>query len=137
MDVAGAVIEPEFRKLVVPGVRLAGAIERHFPDLRPVRPLSILGRGFRSVAVETPGGVVLRVGHSPDAASDYAKEWQIVRFLAGHLPEHTRRTVERLCGWAAGEVVSVVREARAALPGRRGRAIALRNLAAKRPPNSL
>lgn len=36
--------------------------------------------------------------------------------LAGHLPEHARRTVERLSGLAAGEVVSVVREARAALP---------------------
>ncbi len=37
--------------------------------------------------------------------------------LAGHLPEHTQKTVERLCGLAAGEVVSIVREARAALPG--------------------
>jgi len=36
--------------------------------------------------------------------------------LAGHLPEHTQRTVERLCGLGAGEVVSIVREARAALP---------------------
>ena len=65
--------------------RLASAFERHFPDLRPVRPLSILGRGFRSVAVETPGGVVLRVGQSPDAANDYAREWRIGRYLAGHL----------------------------------------------------
>ena len=67
--------------------RLATAFEQHLPDLRPVRPLSVLGRGFRSVAVETPGGVVLRVGQSPDAADDYTKEWQIGRFLAGHVPD--------------------------------------------------
>lgn len=54
--------------------RLAVAIERVFPELRPSRPLSLLGRGFRSVAVETPNGVVLRVGQSPDAAEDYARE---------------------------------------------------------------
>ncbi len=36
--------------------------------------------------------------------------------LAGHLPRHTQRTVERLAGIGAREVVSVVREARAALP---------------------
>ena len=66
--------------------RLASAFERQFPELRPVRPLSVLGRGFRSVALETPGGVVLRVGRSRDAANDYAKEWRIGRFLAEHVP---------------------------------------------------
>jgi len=65
--------------------RLATAIELKFPQLRPVRPLSVLGRGFRSVALETPGGVVLRVGQSPDAANDYAREWRIGRFLAEHM----------------------------------------------------
>jgi len=64
---------------------LADAFERAFPDLRPARPLTVLGRGFRSVALETPGGVVLRVGLSPDAAGDYAKEWRIGRFVAEHL----------------------------------------------------
>lgn len=64
--------------------RLATALEREFPDLRPVRPLSILGRGFRSVALETGGGAVVRVGLSPDAAGDYAKEWGIRRFVASH-----------------------------------------------------
>jgi macrolide phosphotransferase len=65
--------------------RLATAVERRFPDLGPVRPLSVLGRGFRSVALETAGGVVLRVGQSPDAAEDYAKEWRIGSFLAERL----------------------------------------------------
>jgi macrolide phosphotransferase len=60
---------------------LAGAFERKFPDLRPVRPLHTLGSGFRSVAYETSGGVVLQVGRSPDAAEDYAKEWRIGHFL--------------------------------------------------------
>jgi len=64
---------------------LATAIERTFPDLRPARPLRVLGTGFRSLALETPGGVVLRVGRSPDAADDYAKEWRIGPFLAQRL----------------------------------------------------
>ena len=66
--------------------RLASVFERQFPDLRPVRPLSVLGSGFRSVALETPGGVVIRVGQSGDAADDYAKEWRIGRFLAERMP---------------------------------------------------
>ena len=64
---------------------LADALERAFPDAGPVRPLSALGQGFRSVAVETPGGIVFRVGRLPDAAGDYAKEWRLRRFLAEHL----------------------------------------------------
>jgi len=71
--------------------RLAGALERAFPDARPIRPLSALGHGFRSAAVETPGGLVFRVGRLPDAAGDYAKEWRMRRFLAerlgGYVPE--------------------------------------------------
>jgi hypothetical protein len=71
--------------------RLATVFEQKFPDLRPVRPLSVLGRGFRSLAVETPGGIVLRVGQSPEAAGDYAKEWRLRHFLpkrmGGVLPE--------------------------------------------------
>jgi macrolide phosphotransferase len=64
---------------------LAATFERKFRDLGPVRPLHVLGSGFRSVAVETPGGVVLRVGRSPDAVNDYAKEWRIGNFLVKRL----------------------------------------------------
>jgi hypothetical protein len=66
---------------------VAAALELRFPDLRPVRPLHVLGRGFRSLAVETAGGRVLRVGRSPDAAVDYEKEWRTAPFLVEHLPE--------------------------------------------------
>jgi aminoglycoside phosphotransferase (APT) family kinase protein len=65
--------------------RLAIALEKSFPRLAPVRPLSVLGRGFRSLAVENAGGHVVRVGLCPDAAEDYAKEWSIGRFLVSHL----------------------------------------------------
>ena len=51
----------------------------------PVRPLRVIGSGFRSVAVETSSDVVFLVGRSADAAADYAKEWRIGRFLAGQL----------------------------------------------------
>jgi macrolide phosphotransferase len=64
---------------------LATVIERKFPELRPVRPLHIIGSGFRSVAVEISAGVVFLVGRSPDAAEDYAKEWRIGHFLAAQL----------------------------------------------------
>jgi aminoglycoside phosphotransferase (APT) family kinase protein len=65
--------------------RLATALERRFATLQPVRPLRVLGRGFRSVALETAGGAVLRVGLSADAADNYAKEWRIGRFLASSM----------------------------------------------------
>jgi aminoglycoside phosphotransferase (APT) family kinase protein len=65
--------------------RLAAAIERAFPDARPARPLSVLGSGFSSVALETPGAAVFRAGLSPDAAEDYDREWRIGRFLTERL----------------------------------------------------
>jgi macrolide phosphotransferase len=64
---------------------VATAIERRFPDLRPARPLRVVGRGFRSVAVETAGGVVVLVGRSVDAAEDYAREWRVGPFLSERL----------------------------------------------------
>jgi aminoglycoside phosphotransferase (APT) family kinase protein len=67
--------------------RLAAAIERAFPDSGAVRPLRVLGSGFRSVPVETAGGVVVKVGQSADAAADYAKEWRMGGFVAARLGE--------------------------------------------------
>jgi aminoglycoside phosphotransferase (APT) family kinase protein len=64
---------------------IGSAIERRFPDADPVRPLRMIGSGFRSVALETPAGVVFLVGSSPDAAGDYAKEWRVGAFLAEQL----------------------------------------------------
>ncbi len=64
---------------------LAAAFEWIFPDIGAVRPLRVLGSGVRSVALETPGGVVLRVGRSSDAMEDYAKEWRIGKFLTAEL----------------------------------------------------
>ena len=60
---------------------LTDRLERAFPDLRPVGPLREIGRGFRSVAYETPGGFVVRLGHSPDALADYEKERRIGPWL--------------------------------------------------------
>jgi aminoglycoside phosphotransferase (APT) family kinase protein len=66
--------------------RIAAAAAQAFPDIGTIPPLRVLGSGFRSVAVETAGGFVLKVGLIPDAAQDYAKEWRIGRFLAEELP---------------------------------------------------
>ena len=64
---------------------LAAVLAKAFPELRNVRPLSVLGRGFRSLALETAGGTVIRVGLSQDAARDYEREWRVADFLASHL----------------------------------------------------
>lgn len=64
---------------------LAARIERAFPDIGRVRPLAEIGRGFRSVAYETPGGYVVRVGRSAEAAADYEKERRIGPWLAAQL----------------------------------------------------
>jgi aminoglycoside phosphotransferase (APT) family kinase protein len=66
--------------------RLTEALERYLPELRPLRPLRVLGSGFRSTALETGSGWVVRFGRTPDAAEDYEKEWRIAGFLGRHLP---------------------------------------------------
>jgi macrolide phosphotransferase len=65
--------------------KITTGLERVFPELKPVGSLRVIGSGFRSVAVETAAGVVFLVGRSPDAASDYEKEWRIGRFVAARL----------------------------------------------------
>jgi aminoglycoside phosphotransferase (APT) family kinase protein len=65
--------------------RLAGALEDALPGLRPLRPLKVLGRGSRSLALETPGGVVVRVGLLAGVAADYERERRIGQFLAKRL----------------------------------------------------
>jgi macrolide phosphotransferase len=64
---------------------LARRILRAFPDLGTALPLAELGRGFRSVAYETPGGYVVKVGQSPDALTDYEKERRIGPWLAAQI----------------------------------------------------
>lgn len=64
---------------------LAEVLERTFPDLRPVGPLQFIGRGFRSLAVETAGGVLMRVGESADAAAGYELEMRVLPFIRRHV----------------------------------------------------
>src|SRR5439155_21250308 len=64
---------------------VAAAIEGRFPNLRPAAPLRVLGRGFRSAAVETASGVVVGIGRSADAADDYARERRVGPFLSERL----------------------------------------------------
>lgn len=65
--------------------RLTTVLAAVFPDLQPIHPLTILGRGFRSLALETGSGVVVKVGLNRDAGADYLKEWLIGDFLAERL----------------------------------------------------
>lgn len=63
----------------------ARALTEAFPDLAPVAPLQLLGEGFRSRAVATASGAVIRIGKQPEAAADYAREWRLLPALRPHL----------------------------------------------------
>ena len=66
--------------------RIAEGLAAAFPDLDPVRPLQLLGAGFRSVAVETAGGVVVRIARNAAAMAGHAKEARFLPALRGRLP---------------------------------------------------
>lgn len=53
---------------------LAQALRRAFPALSPLAPLRLLGSGFSSLVVETPGGIVFRIARTPEAGARYAHE---------------------------------------------------------------
>ena len=55
-------------------IRLADAISRHWPDIPNVEPLGMVGKGFRSLAVETASGVLFRIGKSDEAVAGFALE---------------------------------------------------------------
>ena len=57
------------------------ALPAAFPDLHPVAPLTVLGKGFRSLVVETPARIVIRVGLSRDALDGYRLERRVLPFL--------------------------------------------------------
>jgi aminoglycoside phosphotransferase (APT) family kinase protein len=62
--------------------RIARTLELVFPDARPVAPLRFVDQGFRSIAVETAGGVLMRVGTSVEAAAGYELETRALPFIA-------------------------------------------------------
>lgn len=64
---------------------LARVLPAAFPDLHPVAPLRELGKGFRSVAVETPALIVIRVGLSQEALDGYRLERRVLPFLHDYL----------------------------------------------------
>ncbi len=66
--------------------RIAEGLAVVFPHLDPVRPLRLLGAGFRSVAVETAGGVVVRIARNAPAMAGHAKEARFLPVLRGRLP---------------------------------------------------
>jgi aminoglycoside phosphotransferase (APT) family kinase protein len=65
---------------------LARDLTSVFPDLSPIAPLRVIGRGFRSLAVETAGGVVLRIGRRPEALIGYEREFRLLPLIADRLP---------------------------------------------------
>lgn len=59
------------------GERLAGT----FPDLLPVHPITVLGEGFRSIAVELASGALFRIGKTEEAAEGYLLEMRALPLM--------------------------------------------------------
>jgi aminoglycoside phosphotransferase (APT) family kinase protein len=57
-----------------------------FPELNLKAPLHLLGEGFYSTAVQSPDGMVFRIGRTPRAAAGYARESAVLPALNGLLP---------------------------------------------------
>lgn len=65
---------------------IANAIAEACPDAGEIAPLSRLGEGWFSVAVETAGGVVFRLGTGEDVSLRHEKEFRVLPWLGEHLP---------------------------------------------------
>ena len=65
---------------------VARAIERACPDAGEIAPLSRLGEGWFSLAVETAGGVVFRLATGEEVALRHEKEFRVLPWLRGRLP---------------------------------------------------
>lgn len=61
-------------------------LQHVFPDVPDLSPLSLLGEGFGSLVVETPGGLVFRIGRVPETGEAYAREARLLPQLKPYLP---------------------------------------------------
>lgn len=66
--------------------KIVQGLRRAFPAVQPLSPLGLLGEGFGSWVVETPGGVVFRVAKVAEAGEAYAREVRLLPVLQTHLP---------------------------------------------------
>jgi aminoglycoside phosphotransferase (APT) family kinase protein len=66
--------------------QLAQALQRSFPDIGVVAPLTMCGLGFNSLAVETAGGIIFRIARHAAVGERYAKERQLLPVLKSYLP---------------------------------------------------
>ncbi len=66
--------------------RIGADLRAAFPDLASVTPIGLLGAGFRSIAVETDGGLVFRIAGNRSAADGHAKETRLLPALQGRVP---------------------------------------------------
>lgn len=65
---------------------VASALEHLAPDAAPFRPLTTIGSGWFSVAVETASGNVFRLACAEEVAERHAKEASLLPWLVEHLP---------------------------------------------------
>ncbi len=62
------------------------ALSIHAPEAEPVRPLTILGSGYYSLALETASGFVFRLGCTEQVVERHQKEAQLLPWLQSQLP---------------------------------------------------
>jgi len=65
---------------------LAAVLAALAPEAEPIRPLTVLGRGYYSLAVETASGFVFRLGCTEQVVERHEKEARLLPWLQGHLP---------------------------------------------------
>lgn len=63
---------------------IAAALKRALPNLANIAPLTRLGEGFDSIALETAGGVVIRIAKSKAVDDAYALEKHLLPALWQH-----------------------------------------------------
>jgi len=62
------------------------SLRRVFPEMALPGPLRLLGEGFYSTAVQSPDGMVFRIGRTARAAAGYAREAAVLPALAKMVP---------------------------------------------------
>ncbi len=68
--------------------KLGAVLAKLLPEIEPVEPLQMVGEGFRSVAVETATGVLLRIGKIEEAAAGFELESRALPFVRRHIQAH-------------------------------------------------
>lgn len=65
---------------------IAEDLSAAFPEIGEVESVTILGEGFRSLVVGTPGGEVFKIARNWDGGAGYLKEFRLLPLIRDELP---------------------------------------------------